>query len=166
MPSSHPVNRPIRRIIAGALTLCYLIISLGPLATLATHADAAAHLLTGACSGDCDICGCSPEKRAARSCCCSKKRQQLARLQKRGEEGVPACCQKKPAERETIIASCGCPCGGDHFSLLSESNKGEILPYYFDKQFAIPCSDTVYPELSRPVTSRPIEPPDPPPRQA
>jgi hypothetical protein len=162
MSSSHTLARNVRRILACVLTAIYLMISLGPVASLALHSDAALHALTGSCSGDCDICGCSPESRAAGSCCCSKKRRLQARLKERSQENVPDCCKKAPTE-ETVIRSCGCPCGDESLA-LSGLNKVEILPYRFAQDFALPMFDTRFPELSLVMTSRPLEPPVPPPR--
>lgn len=156
----------MRRIIAVAMTVMYLVIALGPSASLALHCETAAHLLTGACSGDCNICGCSPESRAAQTCCCSRKEQQLVRLQARGQASQPECCPKGPIEKEAVIASCGCPCGSDDSFVLSGLGKGEIIPHYFTGQFAMPLPDTLYPETSHLLTSRHPEPPDPPPRQS
>lgn len=160
--SFNATSRPIHRIISGALTAIYLTISLGPLASFAMRAESMAHALTGACAGDCNICGCSAQSRAAHTCCCSRKQQQ-AELKEGGEGGLPDCCEKMPAERETVIASCGCPCGSGNSLALWGIGRGELLPYYFTAQFVTQPSETRYPELSRVLTSRYPEPPDPPP---
>jgi hypothetical protein len=161
MPSSRPISRPIRRTFACLLTVIYLMISLGPLASLALHRDAASPALGGPCSGDCNICGCSPESRATRSCCCSRQRQQ-ARLSDPGKQSLPECCPKEP--KETVIASCGCPCGTDTSFLLAANNKGKILPYQYIWQLATPHSETLYHELPHLFTSQYLAPPDPPPK--
>ena len=58
--------------------------------------------LTGECSGDCTICGCSAESRANRTCCCSKKRQQQAHLHDDSDVDEPECCKKERAESKKI----------------------------------------------------------------
>ena len=57
------------------LSTVYMLIVISPLASLAMHSKSVAHAVTGECSGDCDICGCSQESRANHSCCCAKKKQ-------------------------------------------------------------------------------------------
>jgi len=74
-PSPHRARRSYRRLIAIFLTTIYLTIAMSPLATLAMHSKVVAHAVTGECSGDCDICGCSLESRMDHTCCCAKKRQ-------------------------------------------------------------------------------------------
>jgi hypothetical protein len=51
------------------------MIVLSPLASLAMYSKIVAHVVTGECSGDCNICGCSLESRANHTCCCAKKKQ-------------------------------------------------------------------------------------------
>lgn len=72
----HTLKRAKRSTIAGILAVIYLIISLSPLASLAIYSKSMAHALTNECSGDCNICGCSAESRANRTCCCARKKQQ------------------------------------------------------------------------------------------
>jgi hypothetical protein len=55
--------------------MIYLVIVLSPLAPFAMYSKVVAHAVTGECSGDCDICGCSLMDRANHSCCCAKKKQ-------------------------------------------------------------------------------------------
>jgi hypothetical protein len=54
----------------------YLMIALSPLSTLAMQSKKVAHAVTGECSGDCEICGCSAESRANHTCCCCRKKRQ------------------------------------------------------------------------------------------
>jgi hypothetical protein len=77
------------------LTVIYLVIALSPLAPLAMHSKVVAHAVTGECSGDCDICGCSLESRANHICCCAKKKQQQAGVAKLPSAG--GCCSPKSA---------------------------------------------------------------------
>jgi len=156
----------MRSIIATTLAVIYLTILLSPFASLAMHSKTVAHALTGECSGDCSICGCSAESRATRTCCCSKKKQQQARIQENEDDAIPDCCKKVPAKEKIMIASCGCPCGSGKAMALPGDKTDEILVYYFTAQFVLPQVTCRYSELSHLLTSRHVEPPDPPPRQA
>jgi hypothetical protein len=57
------------------MTMIYLLIMLSPLASFAMQLKPAANTVTGECSGDCRIDGCSVERSAAHTCCCWQKRQ-------------------------------------------------------------------------------------------
>ena len=163
--SEHITKRPMRRIIATALSVFYLILLSGPIASIAMHSKTVLHAITGECSADCSICGCSPESRALNTCCCSKKRKQEAHTHE-DEAATPDCCKKKPVEKKTTIASCGCPCGSGKSIALSAGSTNEILPYYFTEQIVLSYSETLYSELSHLMISRDVEQPDPPPKQA
>ncbi|MBC8017278.1 MAG: hypothetical protein H7X83_02000 [Verrucomicrobia bacterium] len=157
------MKRPMRGIIAGTLTIIYLMISLSPLASLAMHSKTVAHAVTGECSGDCTICGCSTESMATRTCCCSKKKEQRAHAHEDDQAGTSDCCQKKPVKMKTIIA-CGCPGGSGKQVALSASSSSEVLPFHFTEKFSIPHIDTTFTNLTQRLTSRHGEPPDPPPK--
>lgn len=116
------------------------------------------------CSGDCNLCGCSPQSRASNTCCCSKKKQQQTHVHEDGEDSSPDCCKQKPIKKKTIIA-CGCPCGNGKQAALSVGGTSEVLPYHFTEQFRITHTDTTYTSPTRRLTSRYIKPPVPPPRQ-
>jgi hypothetical protein len=163
MSSTHIMKRPMCSIIATTLTVTYLLISLSPLASLAMHSTNATPVAISECSGDCDLCGCSAESMATRTCCCSKKKEQQARIHEDDEAGTPDYCIKEPAEKETIIA-CGCPGGSGKQVALSASGTSEVLPYHFTERFSLPHTDTHYPNLIQRLTSRHGEPPDPPPK--
>jgi len=155
----------MRGIIAAMMTAIYLMTLLSPLTSFAMHSKTAAQALTGECSGDCAICGCSVESRATRTCCCAKKKQQQAHIHENEDDSTPDCCKKKPTPKKIMIASCGCPCGSGKTTALSGGKTDEILAYCFSEQLAIPRLDTHYSELSHLMTSRHLEPPEPPPRQ-
>lgn len=165
--SLHTLRRPRRTFVATALTVIYLMISLSPLASLAMHSKTVTHAMTGECSGDCDICGCSPESRASKTCCCSKKMAQEAHAHDVDDhDGTPDCCKNKPAGKKTVITSCGCPCGSGKPLALSGGVAQELLPYHFTEQPVRSHSGTNYCAISQRLISRHAEPPDPPPRQA
>jgi hypothetical protein len=162
-PSEHNAKQSMRRMIAATLTVIYLVIALSPLAALAMHSKVVAHAVTGECSGDCDICGCTPENRANHTCCCAKKRQQQAHVHEDDQDGTADCCKKKPVEKKTIIA-CGCPCGNGKQVALSTSGTSEILPFHFTEQFSTPHTDTTFTNPTHRLISRHGEPPDQPPK--
>jgi hypothetical protein len=57
------------------MTALYLLIVFSPLAPFAMQSKLVAHAVTGECSGDCKIDGCSLERSAAHACCCWQKKQ-------------------------------------------------------------------------------------------
>ncbi|NVN93152.1 MAG: hypothetical protein HXX11_21500 [Desulfuromonadales bacterium] len=63
------MKQPHRSITAVLMTVIYVLITFSPLAPLAMFSKGVAHAVTGQCSGDCDICGCSAERRASHTCC-------------------------------------------------------------------------------------------------
>ena len=78
--SGHSIRRPCRGIIAAVMAAVYLMILFTPLAPFAVPSAGTSGVVVRECSGDCNICGCSPESRSAGTCCCSKKQQQLAHI--------------------------------------------------------------------------------------
>jgi hypothetical protein len=145
------------------MTAIYLAIIFSPLASFAMNSKTVAHALTGECSGDCNICGCSAESRASNTCCCSKKRQQQAHIHEDYEDGTADCCRKVPAKKKIIIA-CGCPCGKGKQAVLATSGTSEVLPYHFSELFNLPHTDTTFANSTQRLTSRHGDPPDPPPK--
>jgi len=162
-PSAHRTRRSYHRVIAVILMTMYMIIVTRPLAPFAMHAEVAAHAVSGECSGDCDICGCSPESRANQTCCCAKKRQQQAHVHEDDGDETADCCKKKPVEKKTILA-CGCPCGNGKQFPLSSAGISEVILCNFTEQFSPHHTDTRFPTLAQHPTSRHGEPPDPPPK--
>lgn len=88
----------LRSITSLAMAVLYLLIIGLPLAPLAMHSRQVVHAVTGECSGDCSICGCAPERSAARACCCWQKKRAQERLA--GSSGK-SCCNK-PAGKEHL----------------------------------------------------------------
>jgi hypothetical protein len=161
--SLHNASRSLRRMITATLTAVYLLITLSPLSSIAMHSKVVAHAVTGECSGDCNICGCSAENRANHTCCCAKKRQQQAHVHEDDEDGAADCCKKKPVKKKTVIA-CGCPCGSGKQAVLSASGTSEVLPFHFTEQFKTPHTETTFTDPTQQLTSRFGDPPDPPPK--
>jgi hypothetical protein len=69
------VKKSQRYITSLFLTMIYLLIVFSPLAPLAMQSKLVAHAVTGECSGDCRIDGCSLERSADHTCCCWQKKQ-------------------------------------------------------------------------------------------
>ena len=139
------------------LTSIYLVISLSPLASFALRCPAIAHAVTGECVGNCDICGCSPERRANHTCCCFlKKKQQHER------ESVPACCKKKKHSKISIL-TCNCPCGGNKIPCIPGAENTEILPSRFSDGIIALAEGTLLSTHKKRLTNRHGDPPDPPP---
>lgn len=72
------MKRYYRYITSLLLTNIYLLIVAGPLAPLAMQSKSVTHAVTGECSGDCRIDGCSSERSATHTCCCWQKKQREA----------------------------------------------------------------------------------------
>lgn len=164
--SNIPVlRRPTRSAIAVLLTLCYLLISLSPLMSLATYPKTSAPAVNHECSGDCASCGCPQASRVNRTCCCARKMQhQLTRVHEAGHDGTADCCRKKPDAGNVFIASCGCPWESGEQAALPSSESDELLPFHFKNQISIPCLDTIYPNQAHRLLSLDSDPPDPPPK--
>jgi hypothetical protein len=126
-PPSHRARCSFRRFSAVILTTVYILIVMSPLASFAMLSKTVVHAVTGECSGDCDICGCSLESRANHTCCCAKKKQMQARdanLSTRENcslkpSNVPAtpkgacCAASRPAEPAVAKNDC-CATNGQH----------------------------------------------------
>lgn len=91
---THTTSRNHRRFIAAVMAFIYLLIMLMPLASLAMNSKSVVHAVTGECSGDCNICGCSPASRADNTCCCARKKQQQAAAAQLSDKDC--CSSKKP----------------------------------------------------------------------
>lgn len=153
----------MRSIIAATLAIIYLFISLSPVTTLAMNSKTLTHSLTGECTGDCDTCGCSIERRNSHTCCCAMKRQKQAHIHDDVEVDEPECCKKERADKKTVIA-CGCPCGSGKQSALSSGGTSEVIPFHFTEQFSTPLTETSFTNPALHLTSRHNDPPDPPPK--
>jgi hypothetical protein len=82
-----------------------MLIVMSPLAPLAMHSKVVAHAVTGECSGDCDICGCSLESRANHTCCCAKKKQHQASIARFSGD---TCCAPKAATAPAAVKGSCC----------------------------------------------------------
>lgn len=147
------------------MTALYLAMIFSPLASFALQSTGTAPVVVRECSGDCNLCGCSPESRAANTCCCARKRQQQAHVHDEEDSDTPDCCKKEQGGiKETVIA-CGCPCGnGEQAALSASGGTLEVLPFHFIESFCVPHTVSTFSSLTHRLASRHGEPPDPPPQ--
>lgn len=153
---------PNRSITALLMTVIYLLITLSPLAPLAMHSKRIAHAVTGHCSGDCDICGCSPERRASRTCCCWVNRLKRAHLHAETDRN-PSCCRNKTSREPPQLTRC-CPCDSNKLIGFAGWYQNLHLPSRFDASPSLPHERSHSYPLTGPLASRHGEPPDPPPK--
>ncbi|GFE61894.1 hypothetical protein AOG2_24820 [Geobacter sp. AOG2] len=121
--SPHRRRNCFRHLSALVLGAIYIVIVLAPLAPMALHFKTVAHAVTGECSGDCAICGCSPETRG-KTCCCVRKHRFLEDRAAAAKQGCcatkstphaepaarkPTCCSTKPAPPEPPEDSAALP---------------------------------------------------------
>jgi len=152
------MKKPSRSIVALILTVIYSLIIMSPLASLALKSPRVAHAVTGECSGNCDICGCSAERRASHTCCCFLKKK----LQ-HDHKNVRDCCKKKKPHKMTML-SCNCPCGGNKMPALTGAEKTEVLPYLFCEGFVPLDENALFSSHGKRLTDHQGDPPDPPPK--
>lgn len=153
------MKKPSRYIVAQLLTVIYLLINLSSLVPLALTSATIAHAVTGECVGNCDICGCSAERRANHTCCCCLKKQKL----EHDRQGVPECCKNKKQHKITMYSS-NCPCGSNKHPGLLGGEKSEQLPYRFTNG-EISLDENALVSFHRfRLTERHGDPPDPPPK--
>ena len=187
MKNSH------RYITSLLMTSIYLLIVLIPLAPCALQSRYVAHALTGECSGDCKVDGCSLERSAAHTCCCwQKKRSNLTdkhhskadvcdtHLTPPNEvpQKVSSCCgvKDKHVDRGTSESAANTtpqksrtttiscrPCGSGKLIALLSNEASQHVPFFFTGEISSPEQDIL--SLIQPdrLTSRYGEPPDPPP---
>jgi hypothetical protein len=147
-----------RPIVALLLTVIYSLIIMGPLAPLALKSPRVAHAVTGECSGNCEIDGCSAERRASRTCCCWIKKLK----QEQAKKNVPECCRKK--QNKTPMFTCNCPCGGKKLPGLAGAERTEVLPYRFAEEIVTPDVNAHFTSYGKRLTDHHGDPPDPPPK--
>ncbi|MFZ4857655.1 MAG: hypothetical protein ACOYL3_14780 [Desulfuromonadaceae bacterium] len=182
-------KRVSRRIIAGVLTLIYLLIMFAPLAAFATHSSGFARAVHGECSGNCDVDGCSLESRTNHTCCCAQKKQQQTGIVTKPSTGdcceasktaKPVvvkndCCtkgsdkktgavQKEKSTKAELVFKCGNRCGTGKQFVLVGTGTSELLLYIYSQRIAPHHEGTRFFSFSHRMTSRHSEPPEPPPR--
>lgn len=150
------------RNIAVLLLVIQILTGLSPLAALALDSPVIAHAVTGKCTGDCSLCGCAPERSAARTCCCWKKKLR-ERHEDDGEE-VPSCCRKVHKEADKIPVCSEAPCGSDTlFAFWGMESPESILSVTRIIQPVI-HPETLIPLPLSLLSGRSVDPPVPPPK--
>jgi hypothetical protein len=152
-----------RHIIAGIIAAIYIVTAISPLAPLALKSATVAHAVTGECTGDCNTCGCSPERMASHTCCCWQKKLKNEHRHHKHEERKSTCCKKKMPDTKTIL-SCNCPCGRDKQPALWGEERLELLPYRFSGEISYPREGRLSRSIDPLLTTRYCEPPKPPPK--
>ena len=155
------MKKPSRYIVALTLAVIYLMINLGSLAPLVLWSPTIAHAVSGECVGNCDICGCSPERRATHTCCCFLKKQK----HQHDRQGVPECCKNKKRHKMTML-SCNCPCDSGKQAGLRGTETSEQLPYHFTAGIFEIYENSSFAILNSRLKDRYGDPPDPPPKLA
>lgn len=169
------------------LLLCavYTVIVLSPLAPLALKSPVLAHAITGQCSGNCDICGCSAERKASKSCCCWMKKKRAEEVPPRSplrccSVEKPACCSSGVKESEGVHSAekmpdgaqerppevfyrCS-PCGKGSVTIFAGTGSYQHLPSLFCDKLSTRSESTLVNFHSAFFLSRYQEPPDPPPK--
>ena len=156
-----------RRSAAILMLAVYLLISVSPLAASAMQYKQIAHAVTKQCAGDCSICGCSLESRAAKTCCCARKHAREESLRHLDDDSdEPECCKKARGEetqKPAVVISCGCPCSNSKQIAVLGADSSETIPFSFFHQAVRPLGETTFVVLSYLPDSRHIAPPDQPP---
>ncbi len=155
------MNESSRSKMASLLLVVYLLITMSPLAPLLSTSPRLAHAMTGECVGDCDICGCSPERRASHTCCCWLNG--LKHEDHREDADVPECCRKKDRD-DTTKLSAHCPCGSSNPNYLWCDSDFDHIPYRFVVGVTAFHGDLPYAFLSAFPPRNHDGPPKPPPR--
>jgi len=125
------------------MAVLYLLVTFSPLAPLAMHSKRVAHAVTGECSGDCGICGCAPERSAARACCCWQKK--LASEKVSARSGKKSCCKKQPASRLVKVeprdkTGCGNDDHEDHDAASASADTGSDQEKSVASISSCPCN--------------------------
>lgn len=108
-----------RNITSLLMMAIYLLIVFSPLTPLAMQSKLVAHAVTGECSGDCRIDGCSLERSANHTCCCWQKKQHNAHVANLHSESA-VCETPSPTKVSQKKSPC---CEGDvHEAAENTSN--------------------------------------------
>ncbi len=169
----------------------YLLIVCTPLAPCAMKSKHIAHAVTGECTGDCKIDGCSPERSANHTCCCwQKKLRGGGEHHCKGECCIPPsaqhteaphngkeCCKVKTnntdehesasselSSQKKRITTIGCtPCGSGKLLALMNVETVHHLPFFYTEKISSPGQTSLSFITPDCLISRIGDPPDPPP---
>lgn len=148
-----------RHMVASSLIAIFIIMSLGPLLPLTMQSAAIAHAITGECTGDCNSCGCSLERRASHTCCCWQKKKMRQSMNK----SKKSCCKGENTTPKTIISS-HCPCGSGKLLAACGVEEFPFNSFPFTGEINRPMTCQVFQERHHHQAIRSNEPPAPPPK--
>jgi len=183
------MNSSPRYITSLLMTAIYLLMVFSPLAPLVLQSKRVTHALTGECSGDCQIDGCSLEHSAAHSCCCWQKKLKgtvahadehaMTPAVKNKKVAKSCCASSKPAGHDHDSSSASnettrketaktttigtAPCGSSKLFVLWGFEKMQHLPYLFTEENVTSLEKSCPSPIPASLTSRYNDPPDPPP---
>ncbi len=186
------MKRSPRYLTSLVMTAVYLLVIFAPLAPAALHSGVMAHALTGECAGDCRICGCAPERSAARACCCWQKKLALqtaaatkiagssCKNEKTPLTPMASCCDKQnhaghdvtetiatknTPENDSLIPTLKTlPCGSARQLAISGMENIQHYPYIHIAGIPAPPTLPYSPLAVMRLVSRDCEPPKPPPK--
>lgn len=139
-----------RTLSAVFLIMAYVTMLIGQLAPMALGAAPIAHAISGKCSGDCDIDGCSLASRTNHTCCCWQKRQKpfdMADTAKGAQRptqsaapnaGSKACSTKTP-QSPPESPSC---CNSDKPGKTAPTEDTKAIPDVPVYKCGSPCGDS------------------------
>ena len=156
-------NRFARYRAALALLAVYVVMTLSVLAPLTLHSSAIALAVTGECTGDCTLCGCSTERSATHTCCCWQKR--VHREHGHDESQAGDCCKGKRHDRGPTLKGNG-SCGNSKQLAFLGPTASEQIPFHYTQIGPVYYTGTICTSPVNRLTSCHGEPPDPPPKLA
>ena len=112
------------------------------------------------CSGDHQLCGCSPERVAAHTCCCSQQQPACCASQAHPGKDRLAKGEGKPASPSLSIA----PCGDAAKFTVTSLDQLKFVPAAAWPVIAVRYTQVFPSPFGATVASRFPEPPDPPPQ--
>lgn len=155
-----------RNIIAKILITICIVITIIPLAPLAMRSITMEHPASAECSGDCDVCGCSPGSRVSRTCCCwQKKLKNHKQAGHEHEDSEANNDENKRDDAETTL-SCNCPCENGKLLALWVLENFESLPYQFNGGIYSPQEGLLSQSFHPHLKTRYCQPPKPPPKSS
>ena len=156
------MHRHYRYITACLVIALYVLINLGALAPLAFRSQAYAHAVAGECSGDCSICGCSPERSANHTCCCWQKKLPSHH---HDDDDIPDCCKKIHDEEQPLTTITGqAPCRSGKFLAWTGVQQIDALPGPLYLLTPVIIESALVPSPPPIPTEWSPSPPEPPPK--
>jgi len=159
-PLGKSMKKTCRSILVISVLIIYCTIFLIPFATKVTDFKGVAVRFAEKCSGCCSMCGCAPERSAARACCCWQNKLHNRPVK---EKHAADDCYKKTqtpfsvTNCSTLPGGCGKFIGewcGKSLECIVESGYFDTTCFQAEKQYHTALLD---------YSDWKAEPPDPPP---